>query len=210
MLFESIPHIKDTYSGFKLEQISFPRDSGCCIASFWENKTNNKKKKTSRHFQPQRSRKAEKDFWVPFPWNSMSEAAEARQFPSVLCTFSTRGWENCRSREPMELYRLAPWKIDGFLFRVPKLRLSPSQMGYAAAASFQGLKTMPVCISLRRNLWEQLMWKPEIYSHPGGIQTGSLSSGEGEPVPAKPRWESMKKTASSYCLWYQGLHSTQL
>ena len=119
MLFESIPHIKDSYSGFKLEQISFPRDSGCCIASFWENKTNNKKKKTtSRHCQPQRSRKAEEDFRVPFPWNSMSEAGEARQFPSVLCTLSTRGWENCRSREPMELYRLAPWKIDGFLFRV--------------------------------------------------------------------------------------------
>lgn len=43
MLFESIPHTKDTYSGFKLEQISFPGDNGHCIASFWGKKRQNKK-----------------------------------------------------------------------------------------------------------------------------------------------------------------------
>lgn len=130
MLFESIPHTKDTYSGFKLEQISFPGGNGHCIASFGgKKKDKTKTKELSWHCQLQRSRKAEKDFRVPFPWNSMGEPGMVRQFPFCPLYSSLPGLGTTAGVEPMELYRLAPWKIDGFLFRVPKLRLSPSQMG---------------------------------------------------------------------------------
>lgn len=128
MILQSIPHIKDTYSGFKLEQIYFPRDSGHCIASFWENKNSNNKKLAdiASLRDPGKQKRTLGCLIHETPW-VRQERLGSSHLSSVL--FPTRGWENCKSREPMELYRLAPWKIDGFLFRVPKLRLSPSQMG---------------------------------------------------------------------------------